>query len=252
MAALSETGQRDDSALWRERLISSSARDELVRRHLGLARSLAARYRNANDPFEDLVQVASLGLVKAVDRFDPTFGTPFAAFAAPTILGELRRYFRDTSWSLHVPRGAKELALDVQVAAAELAESAGSTPTVLELAAYMGRPTEQVIDGLETAQAHFAASLDAPLGAADPGDGETATLLDRAGNEEQGYGIVELSASLRSAMGHLPHQERRALELRLGRDLKQSEVAAVMGCSQMQVSRLLRRATRRLREEMDL
>jgi RNA polymerase sigma-B factor len=239
-------------ALWSRR-DSGVIRDELVTRHLSLARRLAARYRNVNDPFDDLVQVANLGLVKAVDRYDPAQGTPFAAYATPTILGELRRYFRDTSWSLHVPRGDKELALEVQKAAERLADGAGRSPTILELAAFLGRPTEDVLRGLETAQAHFAMSLDAPVvGGGDGGPAEETTLADHAGDLDDGYGLVEMRASLRRGMARLPFAEREALALRLSENLTQSEVARRLGCSQMQVSRLLRRAAQRLREDMEL
>ena len=241
-----------DEALWARRAGDDDVRDELVRRHLPLARALAARYRNPNEPFEDLVQVASLGLVKAVTRFDPEFGRPFIAFAAPTILGELKRHFRDTSWSVHVPRGALELSLRVQAAADELAGITNRSPSIPELAAHLEIDTEQVLEGLETAAAHYADSLDAPLASADPGDMGATSVVERLGEVDGNYEAVEIRSSLSSAMSVLPHEEHRALVLRLADGLRQSDIAEILGCSQMQVSRLLRRAGTRLQETLDL
>jgi RNA polymerase sigma-B factor len=226
-------------------------REELVRRHLPLARGLAARYRNPNEPFDDLVQVAALALVKSVDRFDPGMGRPFVAFAAPTILGELKRHFRDTSWSVHVPRGALELSLRVQAGADALVQQTGHSPSIAELAAHLGLDPEQVLEGLETAGAHYADSLDAPAPGGDGMDGDPVSVGDRIGEVDPTYDDIELRSSLTVAMGRLPHEERRALTLRLEQQLKQSEIAELLGCSQMHVSRLLRRAASRLRESLD-
>ena len=154
------------------------ARDELVDRFLPLARKLARRYAGAREPFDDLVQVASLGLVKAVDRFDTSRGTAFSSFAVPTILGELKRYFRDLGWSVHVPRGAQELALKVEDAQQKLTTKTGRPPTVDQLAQYVELSLEEVLDALETAGAHHSASLDAPR---DDVDGEAGTLADSFG-----------------------------------------------------------------------
>jgi RNA polymerase sigma-B factor len=222
-----------------------------VRRHLGLARRLAARYRNPREPFDDLVQVASLGLVKAVERFDPERGHPFIAFAAPTILGELKRHFRDTSWAVHVARGPLELALRVQAGAETLVRRDGRSPSVPELAAHLALTPEQVLDGLEAAGAHYADSLDAPARIADGDDPAATTMLEQIGREDAGYDDVELDSSLSATLRRLPREERQALTLRLRDDLKQSEVAEILGCSQMHVSRLLRRAGDRLRAELD-
>jgi RNA polymerase sigma-B factor len=240
-----------DAELWARRAGEPAAREELVRRHLGLARGLAARYRNPREPFDDLVQVASLGLVNAVKRFDPERGRPFVAFAAPTILGELKRYFRDTSWAVHVARGSLELALRVQTGAETLARRDGRSPSVPELAAHLGLSAEQVLEGLEAAGAHYADSLDAPARSGD-GDGPAATtVLEQLGREDAAYDDVELNSSLSATLRRLPRDERQALILRLGDDLKQSEIAELLGCSQMHVSRLLRRAGDRLRAELD-
>ena len=240
-----------DDELWRRRAHDPAAREELIRRHLPLARRLAARYRNQHEPFDDLVQVASLGLVKAVGRFEPERGRPFVAFAAPTILGELKRHFRDTSWAVHVPRGALELALRVQAAVEELSRSTGQSPSVVDLARYLGIDYERVLEGLEAATAHYADSLDVPGRAGEDDDSPAATTLERLGAEDTAYDDVDVASSLQRALSRLPHEERRALVLRLEQGLKQSEIAAVLGCSQMHVSRLLRHGGQRLRAELD-
>jgi RNA polymerase sigma-B factor len=239
-----------DPVLWARRDSHEGAREELIRRHLPLARGLAARYRNPNEPFDDLVQVASLGLVKAVTRFDPEMGRPFVAFAAPTILGELKRHFRDTSWSVHVPRGALELSLRVQAGADSLVQATGRSPSIAELAAHLEIDAEQVLDGLETAGAHYADSLDAPAPGGDS-DADMVSVGDRIGDVDQAYDDIEMITSLGVAMRRLPNEERQALTLRLEQQLKQSEIAEMLGCSQMHVSRLLRRAAGRLRETFD-
>src|ERR1700729_1872822 len=166
--AIARTDSAELFVRWQEHG-DRSARDELVTRFLPLARKLARRYAGAREPFEDLLQVASLGLVKAVDRFDADRGTAFSSFAVPTILGELKRYFRDLGWSVHVPRGAQELAVKVEEVTHRLTARNGRAPSVQELAQYMELPVEDVLDALETARAHHATSLDAPH---DDGDGD--------------------------------------------------------------------------------
>jgi RNA polymerase sigma-B factor len=225
------------------------ARDALIDRYQPLARRLARRYLTSTEPFDDLVQVASVGLVAAVDRFDPHRGIPFTGFAVPTILGELKRYFRDTGWSAHVPRGAQEAALRVEEASRQLTLGTGRAPNVGELAQYLELDTEQVLAGLEAGSAHFAMSLDAPVATADVEDREP--LHAHVGEVEDGYALVEMTASLAEALPRLPYLERRALSLRLRGNLKQTEIAEQLNCSQMQVSRLLRRAGTRLRELTD-
>ena len=222
------------------------ARDELFERFRPLARRLAGRYTNPHEPLEDLIQVAYVGLLGAIDRFDPGRGVRFSSYAIPTILGELKRYFRNTGWSAHVPRGAQEMALRVDRASARLAADTGRTPRVQELAEYLEIDIEDVIAGLEAGSAHYSVSLDAPA----PGSGteEPQSLVEGLGGGDEGYALVEAKLSLSAAITRLPHLERRALELRIDGDLKQSEIAERMGCSQMQVSRLLRRAQANLRE----
>jgi RNA polymerase sigma-B factor len=226
------------------------AREELFKRFLPLARKLAARYSNPHEPIEDLVQVASVGLLGAIDRFDPDRGVRFPAFAIPTILGELKRYFRNTGWSAHVPRGAQEMALRVDRGIRAIEARSGHHPSVSELAQYLELPYEDVLIGLDAGTAHYSVSLDAPLSMGDDEE-QPDTLGDSMGDVDESYGLVEASMSLSAALGRLPHLERQALTLRLKQDLKQTEIARELGCSQMQVSRLLRRAAARLHDMTD-
>jgi len=221
------------------------ARAELVERFLPLARKLARRYSGAREPFDDLMQVASLGLVKAIDRFDATRGTAFSSFAVPTILGELKRYFRDLGWAVHVPRGAQELALKVEEGQQQLTARTGRSPSVQDLACSLELSVEDVLDALETSGAHHTVSLDTPR---EDGDGESGTLADAFGQDDVRFEFIEASVSIAAAAQHLSARERRALELRFVDDLTQTEIAEVIGVSQMQVSRILRRALTRLRE----
>jgi RNA polymerase sigma-B factor len=224
------------------------AREELVRRFMPLARSLARRYDRSSEPFEDLLQVASLGLLKALDRFDPELGHPFASFAVPTILGEMRRHFRDAGWSVHVPRGSQERALKVRDAQERLANTRGRAPTVNELAQYLELGTDEVIDALQAIQAYESLSLDAPR----PGATDEATSYgDAMGAEDERYELVELDATVSAVLGRIPQRERQILRMRFVDDLTQTEIAARVGISQMQVSRLLRRSLDQLRAMTD-
>ncbi|MEA2153052.1 MAG: polymerase sigma-B factor [Solirubrobacteraceae bacterium] len=220
------------------------AREALVRRFMPLARSLARRYDRSSEPFEDLLQVASLGLLKALDRFDPTRGHPFASFAVPTILGEMRRHFRDAGWSVHVPRGSQERALKVRDAQERLANARGRAATVSELAEYLELSTEEIIDALQAIQAYESLSLDAPR----PGATDEATSYgDAMGEEDKRYELVELDATVTAVLGRIPQREREILSMRFVEDLTQTEIAERVGISQMQVSRLLRRSLDQLR-----
>jgi RNA polymerase sigma-B factor len=225
------------------------ARDELAELFLPLACRLAKRYRNPYEPLEDLTQVASVGLLGAIDRFDPTRGIEFRSFAIPTILGELKRHFRNTGWTAHVPRGAQDLALRVDRAAREITDRTGRAPRPVELAAFLEIDLDDVLVGIDAGTAHFSLSLDAPTSSADPQ--ESRALGDDLGNADDGFDLVDAKLSVAVAISHLPHKERTALRLRLEHDLKQSEIAERMGCSQMQVSRLLRQAATRVRELTD-
>lgn len=224
------------------------AREELVSRFMPLARKLARRYQGAHEPLDDLVQVASLGLVKAVDRFDASRGTAFSSFAVPTILGELKRYFRDLGWAIHVPRGAQERALKVEEVQRKLTVAEGRAPTVSQIAEYMELSVEEVLDALEAAAAHHAISLDTPR---DDGEGEAGTLADTFGEEDKRFEQVEAGACIAEAAQQLSDRERQVLALRFVEDQTQTQIAEVVGVSQMQVSRILRRALTRLSELTD-
>jgi RNA polymerase sigma-B factor len=227
----------------------SAARQELCERFMPLARKLAARYRNSNDAFEDLVQVASVGLLGAIERFDPDRETSFTSFAVPTILGELKRYFRNTGWSAHVPRGAQEMALRVDRASREISASTGRAPRVQHLAEYLELSADDVVLGLGAGIAHYSESLDAPV--IGPDVEEARSLVDTLGTEDPLFGLVDTKLSLMAAITRLPYLERQAVMLRIGGNMKQTEIAREMGCSQMQVSRLLRRAALAVRELTD-
>jgi RNA polymerase sigma-B factor len=222
-----------------------AAREALVHRFLPLARSLARRYANSSVPNDDLAQVASLALLKAVDRFDPQRGYGFEAFAVPTILGELRRYFRDAAWAVHVARGAKERAHDVQEATEHLFASNGRSPTVQQLAQFLELSQEEVLDALQASESFVASSLDAPLQSCEE-DGDT-TLGGRLGAEDSAYERVENVSALSSAIAHLSEKERDLLRMRFGAGMTQVQIGCRLGVSQMQVSRLLRATLERLR-----
>src|SRR5215213_6799771 len=220
-----------------------AAREELCERFLPLARDLALRYTYTDEPFDDLLQVASLGLVKAIDRFEPGRGTKFTSYAAPTILGELKRHFRDKGWSLHVPRDLQERTLAVSRATEVLSTELGRSPKIREVAEHLGCSVEQVLEAQEAAASYEAASLDAPTAR---NDDESASLVDMLGGEDWGYELVHSRDAIGSTWSELPEIERKVLELRFKEELTQREIGERIGYSQMHVSRLLRRALNRL------
>ena len=220
-----------------------AAREELVERFLPLARDLALRYSYTDEPFDDLLQVACLGLIKAIDRFEPGRGTKFTSYAAPTILGELKRHFRDKGWSLHVPRDLQERTLAVSRESEALAKRFGRSPKVREVAESLGCSVEEVLEAQEAAASYEAASLDAP---AARDDDESASLVDLLGDDDSAYDLVEDRQAIASTWKALPDVERQVLELRFVHDLTQREIGERIGYSQMHVSRLLRRALTRL------
>jgi RNA polymerase sigma-B factor len=228
--------------MWRNER-DQRARERLVVRFLPLARRLARRYHGAHEPFEDLVQVASLGLVNAIDRFDPDRGVAFSSFAAPTILGELKRYFRDVGWAVRVPRGTQERAVKVEQAQRRLTAGNGRPPTVQELAEYAELSVEEVLDALEAAAAHHAISLDTPR--EEPG-GESGTLGDSIGIPDEQFELVDTRATVAEAASQLTEREQRVLALRFVDDCSQTQIARKIGVSQMQVSRILRRSLARM------
>jgi RNA polymerase sigma-B factor len=220
-----------------------AAREELARRFLPLARDLALRYTYTDEPFDDLLQVASLGLIKAIDRFEPERGTKFSSYAAPTILGELKRYFRDKGWALHVPRDLQERTLAVNRETETLSKELGRSPRVREVARALGCSAEEVLEAQEAAASYEAASLNAPTSR---DDDEAAELVDLLGAEDHTYELVESRDAIASTWRALPEIERTVLELRFLHDLTQREIGERIGYSQMHVSRLLRRALKRL------
>jgi RNA polymerase sigma-B factor len=222
-----------------------AARDELIRLCLPLARKLASRYARNGEPIDDLLQVASIGLIKAVDRFDPARGTAFSSFAVPSILGELKRYFRDHGWAARVPRPLQERVLKLNAATEELAVELRRAPTPRELAAATGESVEDVLEALEAATAHDSVSLDAPVGGA--ADDEDSTYAESVGDVDPELELVEHRVVVGRAFGALPDREQMVLKLRFDDDMTQSEIAARVGVSQMHVSRLIRRALDRMR-----
>jgi RNA polymerase sigma-B factor len=221
------------------------AQETLFESFKPLARSLARRYASTREPMDDLTQVAYLGLINAIERFDPTRGNRFAAFAVPTILGELRRYFRDTAWAVHVPRGAQERSLEVEQATGQLTSDSGHAPTVGEIAQYLECDHEQVLEAMQVRQARNSVSLDAPRpGAGDEEDSES--RVSTIGAEDEGYELVEDGAAVAHALGSLAPRERRILQLRFVEEMTQSEIAEQIGLSQMQISRVLRQSLERM------
>jgi RNA polymerase sigma-B factor len=218
-------------------------RERLVEMHLPLVRFFARRYAGRGEPLDDLLQAGAVGLVKAVDRFDPGRGLEFSTYAAPTILGEIRRHFRDRTWAVHVHRGLQELTGQVTRSCTELTQELGRAPSVHEVAQRVGRAPERVIEALDCAAAYTADSLEAP-------HGEDRTLGDTLGSDDQALGDVELHESLTPALDRLPDRERRILQLRFYGNMTQSQIAAQVGISQMHVSRLLARTLTRLRQEL--
>jgi RNA polymerase sigma-B factor len=225
----------------------TAAREVVIERFLPLARQLARRYERPDEPIDDLMQVASMGLLKAVDRFDPTRGVAFSSFAVPTILGELKRYFRDVGWAVHVPRSIQERVLEVNRAVTELSRTLGRSPTPTELAEATEFTHEEVLEALEAATAHDSVPLEAPRSGDEEGEG----VADRFGVEDPGYELAEYSASLGPELRALPKRDRLVLYLRFVEDMTQSEIAERIGVSQMHVSRLIRRALGRLRSGID-
>jgi RNA polymerase sigma-B factor len=222
------------------------AREELVERFMPLARQLARRYQHGSEPLEDLIQVASVGLVKAIDRFDPARTTAFSSYAVPTMVGELKRYFRDFGWAVHVPRGMQERTVAVQATVTRLTKELGRSPSPSEVGEALDLHEEQVLEALEASLAYNARSLDAPPpGAEDPDD---YGYGDTLGEDDERFELVELGVTIAPALRALPERERRILHMRFVDDMTQSDIAARIGVSQMHVSRLIRRSLGRLAE----
>ena len=219
-------------------------RDELVEMHLPLVEYLARRFRNRGEPLDDLVQVATIGLIKSVDRFDLDRGVEFSTYATPTIVGEIKRHFRDKGWAIRVPRRLQELKLSLAKATSELSQKNGRAPPVAELAQHLEMTEEEVLEGLESANAYSAVSLDAP----DTGDDDSPAVADSLGTPDEALEGVEYRESLKPLLEKLPPREKKILLLRFFGNMTQSQIAAELGISQMHVSRLLARTLAHLRE----
>ena len=239
----------DERELWRRftRDHDAAIREELVRRNLPFAKRLARRYRGASESFDDLLQVASLALVNAVDRFDPDRGIPFSAFASPTILGELKRHFRDRAWTVRVPRGLHDRMAQVDKAVSELTEKLQRSPSIGEIAERLELEPTDVLEVLEANHNRRPLSLDRPT---TRDDSEEATPADWIGEDDKNFELVEGRVALDSALPHLDERERLVLRLRFVDDMTQSQIAEQIGHSQMHVSRILRRALERIREQV--
>jgi len=219
-------------------------RGQLVELHLPLVEYLARRFRNRGEWLDDLTQVATIGLIKSIDRFDLERGVEFSTYATPTIVGEIKRHFRDKGWAVRVPRRLQELKLSLTKAIGELAQREGRAPTVSELAAHLQMSEEEVLEGLESANAYSTVSLDAP----DSGDEDAPAVADSLGIVDEALEGVEYRESLKPLLERLPPREKKILLLRFFGNLTQSQIAAELGISQMHVSRLLARTLTQLRD----
>src|SRR3954454_1104050 len=240
-------GERE---LW-ERFVRDrepAVREELVRRNMAFAKRLALRYRGASESFDDLLQVANLGLLNAVDRFDPERGIPFTAFASPTILGELKRHFRDRVWTVRVPRGLHDRMAEVDKAITELTKQLQRSPSVGEIAGRLGLEETDVLEVLEANHNRRPLSLDRPAGGE---DSDEAPPSEWIGDEDERFELVEGRIALDAALPFLEERERTVLRLRFVEDMTQSQIADRIGHSQMHVSRILRRARSRIREQIE-
>src|SRR6187551_1344130 len=238
-----------DGELWRRfaRDHDPATREELVRRYMPFAKRLALRYRGASESFDDLLQVANLGLLNAIDRFDPERGIPFSAFASPTILGELKRHFRDRAWTVRVPRGLHDRMAQVEKAITELTEKLQRSPSIGEIAERLELEPTDVLEVLEANHNRRPLSLDRPTGRDET---EEASPADWIGEEDKNFELVEGRVALDAALPHLDERERLVLRLRFVDDMTQSQIAEQIGHSQMHVSRILRRALERIREQV--
>ena len=222
----------------------AALRERLVEQFIGLVEFLARRFRNRGEPVEDLVQVGTIGLLKAIERFDLDREVEFSTYATPTIVGELKRHFRDKGWAVRVPRRLQELHLELTKIVGQLGHDLGRSPTVAEIAQAAGTTEEEVLEGLEIAQAYNFTSLDAPI---ESGEGSSISFAEQLGTEDEHLENLEYRASLAPEMAKLPERERRIIYLRFFKGLTQSEIAERLGISQMHVSRLLNRTLTQLR-----
>ncbi len=243
------TGRRGgaSSGLFRkyQRSRDPAVREQLVLAHSGLAKYLAHKFAGRSEPLEDLVQVAHIGLLQAVDRFDPTRGVKFTTYATATIVGEIKRHFRDKSWSVHVPRRLREVNNALMQAVERLSVRLGRSPTIAEIAEHVGVSFEAAVEALEVGHAYNPVSLDAEQSTA--ADEDASALVDAIGSEDPELGRLETRFTLEAALAALPERERTVLRLRYAKERSQAEIARQLGISQMHVSRIQRTALNRLR-----
>jgi RNA polymerase sigma-B factor len=245
-----ERSRNDRELFLRCRQGDAQARDQLIERFLPLARQLARRYQRGSEPLDDLLQVASMGLIKAIDRFDTDRDIAFSSYAVPTILGEIKRHFRDRTWAVRVPRDLQELTLKVDRVVGELADELRRQPSVAEIAEAVGVPEEDVLEALQAGGAYRAVSIEAPRGTSG-GEEEAATVGESIGIDEHGFHRAEQRATLARLLATVTPREREVLRMRFEEDMTQAEIGAVIGVSQMQVSRVIRQALARLRAAAD-
>ncbi len=252
-AALDETRRENARlfAIFRDPDVSDaareSAREALVHLHLALVDHCARRFRNRGEPFEDLVQVGTIGLIKSVDRFDTGRGVEFSTYATPTIIGEIKRYFRDKGWAIRVPRRLQELRMLIGASTAELTQSLGRSPTPRELAETIGCSVEEIVEGMESSNAYATLSLDAT----DDSDDGGQSMLDAIGIDDEALAQVDIRESVKPLLESLPQREKTILLLRFFKNMTQSQIAAEIGVSQMHVSRLLTRTLEQLRTSLE-
>jgi RNA polymerase sigma-B factor len=224
----------------------ASCRDELVQLHLPLVEHCARRFANRGEPLDDLVQVGTIGLIKSVDRFDTGRGVEFSTYATPTIIGEIKRYFRDKGWAIRVPRRLQELRMSISAVTGDMSQDLGRSPTPREIAVKLGVTVEEVMEGIESANAYSTLSLDA----GDNNDDHPASMLDSLGMDDEALAHVEIRESIKPLIEQLPTREKRILLLRFFRGMTQSQIAEEIGVSQMHVSRLLNRTLEELRNSL--
>lgn len=224
------------------------AREKLVMSHLNLVRFIANKFKNRGEPIDDLIQVGYLGLLKAIDRFDPSRGLEFTTFATPTILGEIKRHFRDKGWSVRVPRRLQELSAKVNQATDTLTSQLQRSPTIAEIADYLDATVDEVLEAMESSSAYSSVSLEAPSGA---DDDDTPSVIDRYATEDSDLAFTDDRIIIEEALASFSPRERDVIEMRFLKGMTQIEIAEKLGISQVQVSRLLRRTLKKIQDKID-
>lgn len=224
------------------------AREKLVMSHLNLVRFIANKFKNRGEPIDDLIQVGYLGLLKAIDRFDPSRGLEFTTFATPTIMGEIKRHFRDKGWSVRVPRRLQELSAKVNQATDTLTSQLHRSPTIAEIADYLDATVDEVLEAMESSSAYSSVSLEAPSGA---DDDDTPSVIDRYATEDSDLAFTDDRIIIEEALASFSPRERDVIEMRFLKGMTQIEIAEKLGISQVQVSRLLRRTLKKIQDKID-